>query len=106
MRAPWSFRHGTMAPGARCWRECARQAAVSCTLQGKPIEEALQLTNKAVVEALDGLPPAKIHCSVLAEEAVKAAVADYYNKNGIAYDDKEFKCDGCCHSCELENEHK
>ncbi|HUD75532.1 MAG TPA: hypothetical protein VMQ76_10700 [Terracidiphilus sp.] len=39
MRAPWSFRHGTMAPGARCWRECARQAAVSCTLQGKPIEE-------------------------------------------------------------------
>ena len=54
--------------------------------KGKPVEEALELTNKAVVEALDGLPAQKIHCSVLAEEAVKAALKDYYDKNGIAYD--------------------
>jgi nitrogen fixation NifU-like protein len=89
-----------------CASAIATSSIATEMIKGKPIEEALQLTNKAVVEALDGLPPAKIHCSVLAEEAVKAAVADYYNKNGIAYDDKEFKCDGCCHSCELENEHK
>ena len=55
-------------------------------IKGKPVEEALELTNKAVVEALDGLPVQKIHCSVLAEEAVKAALKDYYDKNGIAYD--------------------
>ena len=50
---------------------------------GKTIEEALKLTNKAVMEALDGLPPVKVHCSVLAEQAIKAAVADYYRKQGI-----------------------
>ena len=52
-------------------------------IKGKSIEDALKLTNKAVVEALDGLPPAKIHCSVLAEQAVKAALEDYYNRQGI-----------------------
>ena len=52
-------------------------------IKGKSIEEALKLSNSAVVEALEGLPPAKIHCSVLAEEAVKSAVEDYYKrKNG------------------------
>ena len=60
-------------------------------IKGKPIEEALDLSNKAVVEALDGLPTHKIHCSVLAEEAVRAAVKDYYDKNGIAYDPEMFK---------------
>ena len=63
------------------------------------IEEALQLSNKAVVEALDGLPTHKIHCSVLAEEAVKAAVKDYYDKQGISYDPCLFEgghC-ACCH---------
>ena len=59
--------------------------------KGKPIEEALELSNKAVVEALDGLPTHKIHCSVLAEEAVRAAVKVYYDKNGIAYDPEMFK---------------
>jgi nitrogen fixation protein NifU and related proteins len=49
-------------------------------IMGKPVDEALKLTNKAVVEALDGLPPQKLHCSVLAEEAVKAAIEDYINK--------------------------
>ena len=52
-------------------------------IKGKKVEEALTLSNKAVVEALDGLPTHKIHCSVLAEEAVKAAIEDYYKKNGI-----------------------
>ena len=53
-------------------------------IKGKTIEEALKLTNKAVVEALDGLPPQKIHCSVLAEEAVKAAIEDYKKKHNKA----------------------
>ena len=52
-------------------------------IKGKSVDEALKLTNKAVIEALDGLPPAKIHCSVLAEQAIKAALADYYTKLGI-----------------------
>ena len=50
-------------------------------IKGKPLAEALQLTNKAVAEALDGLPIHKMHCSVLAEEAIKAAVDDYHKKN-------------------------
>ena len=54
------------------------------------ISEAIKLTNKAVVEALDGLPPIKIHCSVLAEEAIKAAVKDYYDRHGISYDPSMF----------------
>ena len=59
---------------------------------------ALTLTNKAVVEALDGLPGHKIHCSVLAEEAIKAALKDYYDRNGIAYDHKIFPdCASCGH---------
>ena len=66
-------------------------------IKGKPIEEALQLSNKAVVEALDGLPAHKIHCSVLAEEAVRAAVKDYYDKNGIAYNPDEFQIHDCEH---------
>jgi nitrogen fixation NifU-like protein len=51
-------------------------------IKGKPISEALKLSNKAVVEALDGLPAHKVHCSVLAEEAVQAAVEDYYKRKG------------------------
>ena len=62
------------------------------------IDDALELSNKAVVEALDGLPTHKIHCSVLAEEAVKAAVKDYYDKNGIAYDKEKF-APGSCPTC-------
>ena len=52
-------------------------------INGKPIEEALKLTNKAVVDAPEGLPPAKLHCSVLAEQAMKSAVADYYRRQGV-----------------------
>ena len=73
-------------------------------MKGKPISEALTLSNKAVVEALDGLPAHKIHCSVLAEEAVRAAVRDYYDKNNIPYGDELRECDGHCDTCHQEHE--
>ena len=71
-------------------------------IKGQKIEDALKLSNKAVVEALDGLPPAKIHCSVLAEQAVKAALKDYYQKNGLELDPAVFgsDCGSNCESCE------
>ena len=74
-----------------CGSAIATSSMATELIKGKPIEEALDLSNKAVVEALDGLPTHKIHCSVLAEEAVRAAVKDYYDKNGIAYDPEMFK---------------
>lgn len=63
-----------------CASAIATSSMATEMIKGKPIEEALRLTNKAVAEALDGLPPAKMHCSVLAEEAIKAAIEDYVNK--------------------------
>ena len=69
-----------------CGSAIATSSMATEMIKGKKIDEALELSNRAVVEALDGLPPAKIHCSVLAEEAVKAAVKDYYDKNGIEYE--------------------
>lgn len=66
-----------------CGAAVATSSMATELIKGKPIEEAVQLTNKAVVEALDGLPPAKLHCSVLAEQATKAALSDYYRRNGI-----------------------
>ena len=60
-------------------------------IMGKSIHEALQLTNKAVAEALDGLPAHKMHCSVLAEEAIKNALKDYFDKNNIPYDSEKFQ---------------
>ena len=90
-----------------CGSAIATSSMATEMIKGKPISEALQLSNKAVVEALGGLPAAKVHCSVLAEEAVKAAIKDYYDKNGIAYDAKEF-CDGncaCCHAHDHEHDH-
>ena len=71
-----------------CASAIATSSIATDMIKGKPISEALKLTNKAVVEALDGLPAVKIHCSVLAEEAIKAAVKDYYDKNGIQYDEE------------------
>ena len=67
-----------------CGAAVATSSMATELIKGKPVSEVLQLTNKAVTEALDGLPAHKIHCSVLAEEAIKAAVKDYYDKNGIA----------------------
>ncbi|MBQ4610889.1 MAG: Fe-S cluster assembly scaffold protein NifU [Clostridia bacterium] len=63
-----------------CGAAIATSSMATEMIKGKTIEEALQLSNSAVVEALEGLPPAKIHCSVLAEEAVKAALEDYYKR--------------------------
>ena len=73
-----------------CGSAIASSSMATEMIKGKPLSEALTLTNKAVAEALDGLPAHKLHCSVLAEEAVKAAVKDYYDKNGIAYDKAQF----------------
>ena len=66
-----------------CGAAIATSSMATEMIKGKPLDEALQLTNKAVVEALDGLPPVKLHCSVLAEQAVKAAISDYYTRIGI-----------------------
>ena len=80
-----------------CGSAIATSSMATELIKGKPISEALELSNKAVVEALDGLPAHKIHCSVLAEEAVRAAVKDYYDKNGIAYDPEKFQIHDCEH---------
>ena len=66
-----------------CGAAIATSSMATEMIKGKPLDEALKLTNQAVVEALDGLPAVKIHCSVLAEQAVKAAVSDYYTRLGI-----------------------
>ena len=66
-----------------CGSAIATSSIATEMIMGKTITEALQLSNKAVVEALDGLPAHKIHCSVLAEQSIKAAIADYYTKQGI-----------------------
>lgn len=66
-----------------CGAAIATSSIATEMIKGHSIEEALSLSNRAVVEALDGLPPAKLHCSVLAEQAVKAALADYYTRQGI-----------------------
>ena len=79
-----------------CGSAIASSSMATELIKGKPVSEALELTNKAVAEALDGLPPVKMHCSVLAEEAIKAALKDYYERNGIEYDHSLFPdCDNC-----------
>lgn len=74
-----------------CASAIASSSMATCLIKGKPVSEAIELSNKAVIEALDGLPPVKVHCSVLAEEAIKAAVKDYYDRNGISYDPAMFE---------------
>ena len=73
-----------------CGSAIATSSMATEMIKGKSISEALKLTNKAVTEALDGLPAHKLHCSVLAEEAIFAAIKDYYDRNGIKYDKKIF----------------
>ena len=73
-----------------CGSAIATSSMATDLIIGKPIEEALKLSNKAVVEALDGLPVHKLHCSVLAEQAVRAAVKDYYDRKGVAYNEADF----------------
>ena len=88
-----------------CGSAIASSSMATELIKGQPVSEALKLTNKAVTEALDGLPTHKLHCSVLAEEAIQAAVKDYYDKHGIAYDPALFPHAGeapaCCHVPEI-----
>ena len=83
-----------------CGSAIASSSMATELIKGKPVSEALTLTNKAVVEALDGLPAHKIHCSVLAEEAIKKALQDYYERAGLEYDHTQFPdCESCGHCC-------
>ncbi len=74
-----------------CGSAIASSSMATELIKGQPLSEVLKLTNKAVAEALDGLPAHKLHCSVLAEEAIQAAVKDYYDKNHIPYDEDTFR---------------
>ena len=90
-----------------CGSAIAASSMATEMIKGKPLKDALALTNKAVVEALDGLPAHKIHCSVLAEEVVKAAILDYCQRNRLPLDPALSEPAGgtsCCHtgSCEAE----
>ena len=81
-----------------CGSAIASSSMATEMIKGKSIQDALKLTNQAVCEALDGLPAAKVHCSVLAEEAIKSALKDYYDRNGIDYDHTQFPdCENCAH---------
>ncbi len=88
-----------------CGAAIASSSASTEMIKGKTVEEALKLTNKDVINELGGLPPVKLHCSVLAEEAIKKAIADYYKKLGLS--DGEIKakcgdfCDEDCHACHI-----
>ena len=81
-----------------CGSAIASSSMATEMIKGKSIQDAAALTNKAVAEALEGLPAQKMHCSVLAEEAIKAALKDYFEKNNIPYDKKQFPdCENCAH---------
>ena len=81
-----------------CGSAIASSSMATEMIKGRSIQDAMELTNKDVAAALDGLPAHKLHCSVLAEEAIKNALKDYYDRNGIAYDDKQFPdCAHCAH---------
>ena len=81
-----------------CGSAIASSSMATEMIKGKHINEAAQLSNKAVVQALEGLPAPKIHCSVLAEEAIKSALRDYFEKNNIPYDKSQFPdCANCAH---------
>lgn len=82
-----------------CGAAIATSSMATDLIKGKSIDDALKLTNKAVVEALDGLPPIKVHCSVLAEQAVKAALSDYYRRQGVDPEPIVGKLEEDCHAC-------
>ena len=84
-----------------CGSAIASSSIATEMIMGKTIDEALAVTNKQVVDALGGLPAHKLHCSVLAEEAIKSAVKDYYDRNGIAYDHSKFPDCESCESCRM-----
>ena len=83
-----------------CASAIATSSMATDLIKGKPVEDAMKLTNQAVVEALDGLPAVKVHCSVLAEQAIKAALADYYKRQGIVNEALE-----ACLACDAEHDH-
>ncbi len=88
-----------------CGAAVATSSMATELIIGKTIKEAENITNKAVMEALDGLPPAKVHCSVLAEEAIAAALSDYRVKNGLTEDVMFSGCSGCCGGCHAHGHH-
>ena len=84
-----------------CGAAIATSSMVTEMVKGKTLEDALRISNEAVAEALDGLPPVKMHCSVLAEEGVRMAMLDYYTKRGeVMPEEYRPKCDGECSECE------
>ena len=83
-----------------CGSAIASSSMATEMIKGKSIYEAMALTNKAVAEALDGLPAHKLHCSVLAEEAIKNALKDYFDRSGLPYDEKLFPDCAHCGHCE------
>lgn len=89
-----------------CGAAIATSSMSTELIKGKTVEECLKLTNKAIAEALDGLPPVKMHCSVLAEEALKAALLDYKNKTGkdLAISEADLKGDDHDHHDDCEEE--
>jgi nitrogen fixation protein NifU and related proteins len=86
-----------------CGAAVATSSMATELVVGKSIEEALAITNKAVAEALDGLPPAKMHCSNLAEEAIRAAIEDYQRKNGLL--EEKDGCNACSRRCDDVHHH-
>ncbi len=92
-----------------CGAAIATSSMATELVKGKSVEEALRLSNRAVMEALDGLPPAKVHCSVLAEQAIRAALKDYSQKTGIdlglGEDEREFDCASFHHDTAQDDTH-
>ena len=85
-----------------CGSAIASSSMATELIKGKTVDEALAVTNKQVVDALGGLPAYKLHCSVLAEESIKSAIKDYYDRHGIEYDHSKFPEDcGSCESCRM-----
>ncbi len=85
-----------------CGSAIASSSMATEMIKGKTIDQALAVTNRQVVDALGGLPAHKLHCSVLAEESIKSAIKDYYDRHGIEYDHSRFPEDcGSCESCRM-----
>ena len=85
-----------------CGSAIASSSMATEMIKGKTNDQALAVTNRQVVDALGGLPAHKLHCSVLAEESIKSAIKDYYDRHGIEYDHSKFPEDcGSCESCRM-----